>query len=149
MPFRENNRFGRSPVPDTSLLRRLFVEDWSLKLLALAITLVLWFMVSGRDIVREVAVEPMIEGNPATACEVREVIATPSSVRVTGPASRVNSLQKVPTAPISIEGRRDSFDAPKTAIRLSDAKVNVRDTVNVHITIVGVDKPQSKPRETN
>jgi hypothetical protein len=30
------------------LLRRIFVEDWSLKLLALAITLVLWFLVTGR-----------------------------------------------------------------------------------------------------
>jgi len=29
-------------------LRRIFVEDWSLKLLALAITLVLWFLVTGR-----------------------------------------------------------------------------------------------------
>jgi hypothetical protein len=61
----------------------------------------------------------------------------------------VNALQKVPTAPISIEGRRDSFDAPKTAIHLSDAKVNVRDTVNVHVTIIAVEKSQSKPRETN
>ena len=149
MPFRENNRFSSPPVPATSLLRRVFVEDWSLKLLALAITLVLWFMVSGRDIERDVVVEPRIEGNPAPACEVREVVATPSSVRVTGPASHVNALQKVPTAPISIEGRRDSFDAPKTAIHLSDAKVNVRDTVNVHVTIIGVEKSQSKPRETN
>jgi hypothetical protein len=29
-------------------LRRIFIEDWSLKLLALAITLVLWFLVTGR-----------------------------------------------------------------------------------------------------
>jgi hypothetical protein len=149
MSFRHHNNFVPSPGTTQSLLRRVFVEDWSLKLLALAITLVLWFMVSGRDIEREVAVEPRIEGQPAPSCEVREVVATPSSVRVIGPASHVNALQKAPTETISIEGRRDSFDAPKTAIRISDSKVSVRDTVNVHVTIVAVEKSQLKPRETN
>jgi hypothetical protein len=30
-------------------LHRIFVEDWSLKLLALAIALALWFLKSGRS----------------------------------------------------------------------------------------------------
>jgi len=30
------------------IAQRLFIENWSLKLLALAITLVLWFLISGR-----------------------------------------------------------------------------------------------------
>jgi hypothetical protein len=44
---------GRSPEPTNVIerwLRRIFLEDWSLKLLALAITLVLWFLVSGRSV---------------------------------------------------------------------------------------------------
>ncbi|HYT49733.1 MAG TPA: hypothetical protein VEL78_05035 [Pyrinomonadaceae bacterium] len=48
MPLRETRRL---PEPSSAIerwLRRIFVEDWSLKLLALAITLVLWFLVSGR-----------------------------------------------------------------------------------------------------
>src|SRR5438477_3500671 len=45
-----------------SLLRRIFIEDWSLKLLALTITLTLWFFVSSRPSQREVLVEPRIEG---------------------------------------------------------------------------------------
>jgi hypothetical protein len=149
MPFRENNRFTRRPGTAEGLLRRVFVENWSLKLLALAITLVLWFVVSGRQIERELVVEPQIEGQPAPTFEVREVVATPVRVRVTGPASHVNALQKALTETISIEGRRDSFDSPKTAIRISDPTVNVHDTVNVHVTIVAGESSKSKPRETN
>jgi hypothetical protein len=48
MPLRENTRTTQAGNAVERMLRRLFVEDWSLKLLALAITLVLWFLVSGR-----------------------------------------------------------------------------------------------------
>ncbi len=113
--------------------------------MALAITLVLWFMVSGREIERELVVEPQIEGKPAPTYEVKEVVATPSTIRVTGPASHVNALQKALTETISVEGRRDSFDAPRTAIRISDSKVDVHDTVNVHITIVAVENSKARP----
>jgi YbbR domain-containing protein len=149
MPFREINRFTRPPGTARSTIRRILFEDWSLKLLALAITLVLWFMVSGREIEREIVVEPQTEGKPAPSYEVKEVIATPSHVRVTGPASHVNALQKAFTEKISIEGRRDSFDSPRTPIHISDPKVDVLDTVNVHITIVTVENSNSRPRETN
>jgi len=50
MPLREK---GRLPEPTSVIgrwLRRIFIEDWSLKLLALAITLVLWFLISGRAV---------------------------------------------------------------------------------------------------
>src|SRR5437016_7363249 len=63
MPFRESNLTARAS--GRRWLRRIFIEDWGLKLLALAITLVLWFVVSGRDIQRELAVEPHLEGKPA------------------------------------------------------------------------------------
>ena len=149
MPFGEINRFTRSPGTAGGLLRRIFIEDWSLKLLALAITLVLWFMVSGREIERELVVEPQLEGKPAPTYEVREVVSTPATVRVAGPAGHVNALQKAITEKISIEGRHDSFDVHKTLIRISDSKVEVRDTVNVHVTIVAVENPKAKPRETN
>ena len=35
--------------PPERLLRKLFVEDWGLKLLALAITVVLWLGVTGQN----------------------------------------------------------------------------------------------------
>ena len=149
MPFRENTQFNIARGPAERWLRRIFIEDWSLKLLALAITLVLWFVVSGREIEREITVEPSVEGQPAPTYEVKEVSVTPARVRVTGPASSVNLLEKASTQPISIEGRRESFDAPRTAIHLADPKVTVHDTVNVHVTIVAVGDPKPKSRDTN
>ena len=149
MPFREIGRFGRPAGRTRSLMRRVFIEDWNLKLLALAITLVLWFAVSGRDIERDLVVEPQIDGRPAPSFEVREVVAMPATVKVTGPASHVNAIPKAITERISIEGRRESFDVPRTHIRISDPKVEVRDTVNVRITIVAVENSKAQPRETN
>jgi hypothetical protein len=149
MPFRESTQFNIGRSPAERWLRRIFIEDWSLKLLALAITLVLWFVVSGREIEREITVEPSVEGKPAPTYEVKEVSVTPARVRVTGPASSVNLLEKALTQTISIEGRRESFDAPRTAIHLADPKVVVRDTVNVHVTIVAVGDSKPRSRDTN
>jgi len=129
-------------------MHRIFIEDWNLKLLALAITLVLWFAVSGRDIERDLVVEPQIDGRPAPSFEVREVVAMPATVKVTGPASHVNAIPKAITETISVEGRRESFDA-RTHIRISDPKVEVRDTVNVRITIVAVENSKDPSRVTN
>ena len=56
MPYRNHKRFAEPSVDVWQRLRGIFVEDWGLKLLALAITLVLWFMVSGRIGEREVAI---------------------------------------------------------------------------------------------
>jgi hypothetical protein len=149
MSFRESTRFDTARRPSGHWLRRLFVEDWSLKVLALAITLVLWFVVSGREVQRELAVEPRVEGKPAANYEVKEIVVTPAHVRVTGPASHVNALEKAPTETISIEGRRESFDVPRTAIHLTDPKVAVLDHVNVHVTIVAVEESKPKSRDTN
>ena len=149
MSFRESTQFNIARSAAERWLRRIFIEDWSLKLLALAITLVLWFVVSGREIEREITVEPSVEGKPAPTYEIKEVSVTPARVRVTGPASSVNLLEKALTHTISVEGRRESFDAPRTAIQLADPKVAARDTVNVHVTIVAVGDSKPGSRETN
>ena len=144
MPFRESTSGSRE-----RWLHRIFIEDWGLKLLALAITLVLWFVVSGREIERELAVEPNYQGQPAPNYEVKEVVATPGKVRVTGPASHVNSLEKASTEMISVQGRRESFDVPRTAINISDPQVLVLEKVNVHVTIVATESSKPKSRDTN
>ena len=48
MDFREHRPFADAKSRAARILKRIFIVDWSLKLLALAITLVLWFLVSGR-----------------------------------------------------------------------------------------------------
>jgi YbbR domain-containing protein len=53
MPFQDIDEVGqetpRTPSNLSRLARRLFIEDWNLKLLSLAITLVLWFVVTGQN----------------------------------------------------------------------------------------------------
>jgi hypothetical protein len=80
---------------------------------------------------------------------VKEISTTPVKVRVTGPASHVNALEKAPTEAISVEGRHESFDVPHTSVNISDPKVVVTDRVNVHVTIVAIENPKSKSRDTN
>jgi len=131
-----------------SLLRRVFIEDWSLKLLALTITLALWFFVSSRASQREVLVEPRIEGKPAPTFEVKEIVVTPSKIKVQGPADRLSAIDKV-TLPISVEGRRESFDARGAALPMSDPTVEPLNTVNVHVTIVASGNPIEKSANVN
>src|SRR6185369_8841577 len=54
MPFQDEDEVTtpdprRAPNRVEKLLRRIFLEDWSLKLLSLAIALVLWLLVTGQN----------------------------------------------------------------------------------------------------
>ena len=54
MPFQDIEETEATPIPRTPTplerwVRKLFLEDWSLKLLALAITVVLWLAVTGQN----------------------------------------------------------------------------------------------------
>ena len=53
MPFQDIDEVSseepRAPSNLNRVLRRIFVEDWNLKLLSLAITLALWFVVTGQN----------------------------------------------------------------------------------------------------
>src|ERR1043166_2263517 len=116
MPNRESTA-GRVE----SWLRQIFVEDWGLKILALTITLALWFFVSARQAERQITVEPRVEGKPAPAFEVKEITVTPTKIKVQGPADRLNAIERV-SLPVSVEGRRESFDT-RGALPISDPAV--------------------------
>ena len=213
------------------LLRRIFIEDWSLKLLSLAIAIVLWLAVTGQNqpvtahvnvqlnfirpqsleisndpprtvdvmltgsrnklddlttldlvatvdisdqragervlrladkaqitlpqgikvdgfqpsaipvrleeiVERQVAVEPKLEGKPADGYEVYAVYPNKGSVTVRGPASHVNSLQKVETESIWLAGHKESFTASNLSIDVPDPKIDLLEpivSVNVEI----------------
>lgn len=237
MPFSEVEEVQtRTPRVQSALerwLRRIFVEDWSLKLLALAITLGLWFGVTGqnapvtvrmrsvqltfrlpddmeisndpreevevtltgskraldginaRDLVayvdvsdrkpgervvqltphrvrielpegvriesiepnavplllearveRELSVEPRLQGKLPEGYELRSVNITPQKIRVRGPASHIDALQKALTETISLDGHKESFTAAQTAVDIPDSKVDLIDTVvNVSVEV--------------
>src|SRR5215510_305506 len=219
------------PTRVDKLLRRIFIEDWSLKLLSLAIAIVLWLLVTGQnqpvtahlnvqlnfirpqsleisndpprtvdvmltgsrnklddltslDLVatvdisdqqagervvrladraqitlpqgikvdgyqpsaipirleeivdRQLPVEPKLEGKPADGFEVYSVSPNKGSVAIRGPASHVNSLQKVQTESIWLAGHKESFTAGGVAIDVPDPKIDLLDpVVNVNIEI--------------
>ncbi len=228
MPFQDVDETDvvEVPRPPTALergARKVFAEDWSLKLLALAITLILWFAVTGQnqpltirtgvqlnlirpsnldisndpprtvevvltgsrpnlqslsplDLVatvdvsdhlagervirlsldrvtmqlpdgvkiesfqpstipvrleprmeRQVPVEVKTEGKPADGYEVYGINPVQMTVRVRGPASRIEALQKAPTETISLSGRKESFTASRVAIDIPDQKIDVLD----------------------
>jgi len=148
MPYRNHKRFAR-PVEDSwPRLRGVFVEEWGLKLLALAITLVLWFMVSGRIAEREVIVEAKPEGKPAPTFEVKEVVATPAKIKIQGPVNHLNEIEKL-TVPISVEGRRESFDVSQMPLPALDRNIQPLGTINVHVTIVASGNSNAKSLNTN
>jgi hypothetical protein len=147
MPTRDDRLFSRSADAPWSRLRALLVEDWGLKLLALAITLVLWFMVSGRIAEREIAIEPRPEGRPAPAFEVKDVVVTPARIKVQGPINRLNEIEKI-VVPISVEGRRESFDVSPSSLPL-DRNLQPMGRINVHVTIVAGGNAPLKSTSTN
>jgi YbbR domain-containing protein len=85
---------------------------------------------------REIEVEARLEGSLPDGYELRAVNINPNKVRVRGPASHVNALQKALTETIPIEGHKESFAVPQTAIDISDPKIDVLDAiVNVYLEI--------------
>ncbi|MDT4898319.1 MAG: hypothetical protein QOH25_3396 [Acidobacteriota bacterium] len=85
---------------------------------------------------RELEVEVRRSGNLPEGYELRGITVTPQKVKVRGPASHLNALQKAPTEMISLDGRRESFTLPQTAIEIPDKKVDlIESVVSVHFEI--------------
>jgi YbbR domain-containing protein len=74
---------------------------------------------------RELEVEVRHTGNVPEGYELRSLMAVPDKVRVRGPASHVNVLQKAPTEIISLEGRKESFTLPQATIQIDDKKIDL------------------------
>ncbi len=148
MPQRTPKRFAVPADDSWRRVRGIFVDDWGLKLLALAITLVLWFMVSGRITEREVMVEAKPEGKPASTFEVKDVTASPAKIRIQGPINYLNEIEKL-TVPISVEGRRESFDVLRMPLPVLDPNIHPLGTINVHVTIVAGGNSPAKSQNPN
>jgi YbbR domain-containing protein len=85
---------------------------------------------------RELEIDVRHSGNLPAGYEVRSIVATPERVKVRGPASHLNLLQKAPTEMISLEGRNESFTLPQVTIEIGDKKVDLIDTfVSVRVEI--------------
>lgn len=78
---------------------------------------------------RELAVEVRHSGNVPEGYQLRGITVAPEKVKVRGPASHLSALQKAPTTMISLEGRKESFTLPQTAIEIPDKKVDLIEAV--------------------
>jgi YbbR domain-containing protein len=85
---------------------------------------------------REVAVEVHLDGEPAAGFELYGTQSTPAAVWIEGPASHVKELQNAPTETISVDGRNETFTAPRVSIAISDEKLDIAESlVDVVVTI--------------
>ena len=74
-------------------------------------------------------------------------MATPARIKIQGPVNRLNEIEKL-TVPISVEGRRESFDvSPMPFPVLQD--IEPLGTINVHVTIVAGAASPAKSQNTN
>ena len=76
---------------------------------------------------RQVPIEVKTDGKPADGYEVYAINPAQPTVRVRGPASRIEALQKASTETISLSGRKESFTASRVAIDIPDSKIEVLD----------------------
>lgn len=86
---------------------------------------------------REVEVEAHFEGALPPGYMRRGVQIIPERVRLRGPESHVNAIEKAPTETISLEGQAESLTLPQIAIDVHDRKVVPLDAlVTVRVEII-------------
>lgn len=90
-----------------------------------------------RRVERTLEVEPRLEGKLPEGYEMFGAQSLPAQVRVRGPESHVNALNKAPTETIWLEGRKESFTATQIAIDIEDRKLVALDTVVDVIVKIG------------
>ena len=97
--------------------------------------------------VREVPVEARFEGAPPAGFARGDAQVTPDRVRVRGPQSHVNAVERAFTETISLAGRREPLALPQVAVDIPDHKViPVDPTVSVRVEI---GEEQSERRLSN
>ena len=81
------------------------------------------------SIERELPVEVPAAGQLPAGRELYAIRAQPATVRVSGPASRVNALNKVESEPVSLNGHNDNFGLERLRLLLPDEQVDLVDAL--------------------
>ena len=93
-----------------------------------------------RAVERDVEISPRIEGSPPDGYAVRQVTATPSRVRMVGPAGELARITRVRTLPISVTGHKAPFST-RALLEPPGRLVRVEDDVTI---VIQVDIEQKK-----
>ena len=136
MPFQDVDEITETPnaAPPPSrvekLLRKLFVEDWSLKLLSLAIALVLWLLVTGQNQPVTAHVNVQLNFIRPAALEISNDPPRTVDVMLTGSRTKLDDLTTLDlVATVDISDQR----AGERVLRLADkAQISLPQGVKVN-----------------
>ncbi len=78
---------------------------------------------------KDVAVEPVTEGAPATGYEVYSATVLPAKIRVHGPKDYIDKLDTLPTEKISLGGKKEDYIAKQIPVLVSNPTATVLATV--------------------
>src|SRR5690242_1953700 len=136
MPFQDDDEItetpNAAPAPPSrveKLLRKLFIEDWSLKLLSLAIALVLWLLVTGQNQPVTAHVNVQLNFIRPPALEISNDPPRTVDVMLTGSRSKLDDLTTLDlVATVDISDQR----AGERVLRLADkAQISLPQGVKV------------------
>ena len=136
MPFQDVDEVAEpvdstpsAPSPIENLLRRIFLEDWSLKLLSLAIALVLWLVVTGQNQPVTAHVNVQLNFIRPPSLEISNEPPRTVDVMLTGSRSKLDDLTTLDlVATVDISDQR----AGERVLRLADkAQISLPQGVKV------------------
>lgn len=78
---------------------------------------------------RDVEVRVVLSGELSSGVELYSATVVPQRIRVRGPASFIKSLDHIETDPIDLTGRDGDFTARQIAVKVSNPKASVYNTV--------------------
>ena len=122
MPFQDIDEVSPEPSPAApnraeKLLRRIFLEDWSLKLLSLAIAVVLWLLVTGQNEPVTAHVNVQLNFIRPQSLEISNDPPRTVDVMLTGSRSKLDDLTSLDlVATVDISDQR----AGERVLRLAD-----------------------------
>ncbi len=89
-----------------------------------------------RRVEREFIVNVPTTGQLPDGYELLGIVSVPNRVLVRGPESHVNTLQRVQTEAVTLDGRTNSFAAPHVVVNIPDPKLTPLETaVDVQVQI--------------
>lgn len=83
---------------------------------------------------KQVAVSPVVEGEPAAGFEVRQVTSDPAAVTVSGPTTAVRATNEAITEPVSVAGAASTV-TEVVNVGVADPAVHLRSAEAVRVTV--------------
>jgi len=93
---------------------------------------------------KQVAVQPVLEGEPARGYVIKRIIVEPELIKVYGDMNKLRDIQYLDTAPISIEGAKENVQQQVQLHLPSGVTPSVFTPIQVLVEI----GPGEQPRET-